>query len=102
MQTLTTKAMAEEFDLWTASHNLPSMSAEELLVCDLTPAQRTWLREFTERWDGVQRAEDEGRLTCSLALEMVRPLNYWQTRAVVPLLAGLMSDGERAQFIAVV
>lgn len=52
-------ALCDEFRVWTADNNLSEEGdALDLLYCDITPEQRDWLTNFSERWDIAQARTD--------------------------------------------
>jgi hypothetical protein len=47
-----------EFKAWCENQRLPWVSAEELLLHNITSAQRQWLETFIEHWQNAQEKED--------------------------------------------
>lgn len=56
-------ALVAELCTWVDSQGLPQRSADELLLEDVTEAQREWLEDFLGRWDAEVRdvREHHGR-----------------------------------------
>lgn len=59
----TVDSMAEELRTYCREQQLPEYSADDLLFMDgLTEEQRSWLRDFCDRWETmIQRTDSEGR-----------------------------------------
>lgn len=50
-------ALSEIYGDWLKAEGLPNMSADELMVEEVTPAQFKWLRHFVDAWDAVCEIE---------------------------------------------
>jgi hypothetical protein len=45
--------LCQQYSEWCRLNHLPAMSASELVLKDLTPAQHAWLVDFLARWDAL-------------------------------------------------
>jgi RNase_H superfamily len=54
-------ALSQEYDAWNKAQGLSLGSADEHLFDEnLTPEQRTWLRNFSQRWEGASPINANG------------------------------------------
>jgi hypothetical protein len=56
-------ALSEEYDAWNKAQGLSLGSADEHLFDEnLTSEQRTWLRNFSQRWEGASPVNANGTI----------------------------------------
>jgi hypothetical protein len=69
-------ALSQEYDAWNKAQGLSLGSADEHLFDEnLTSEQRTWLRNFLQRWEDASPVHANGKIIRHRDLKRTQKLN---------------------------